>query len=239
MIDAERGTVSPLEALSLAAVWSPDGSRIAQPVMLGGDQAIQTIDPFRAGPATEIVKRSHGRKLPYDWSINGDLLYGVNEDARGALWTAPVAGGKEPVRLAELQSQWTLARFSPDARWFAYTDERGGVPQIFVESNPPGRGHRQISTDGGIDPRWRRDGRELFYIDPRGRMMSVEGKPGEGFDAGAPKELFTFRGMNNAYTTARYDVTGDGQRFLILTPLESTPSDPMNVVQNWTKGFKP
>ncbi|MDZ4801201.1 MAG: hypothetical protein SGI92_23835 [Bryobacteraceae bacterium] len=157
---------------------------------------IQTIDPFRTGPATEIVTGSNVRKLPGDWSLNGDLLYVMNDDGRGVVWAVPVAGGREPVRLAELQSLWAFGRFSPDARWFSYTDERGGVPQVFVESNPPGKGPR-------------------------------------------PKGLFTFRAMNNAYTTARYDVTGDGQRFLILTPLESTPSEPMSVVQNWTNGFKP
>ncbi|MEO8592328.1 MAG: hypothetical protein ABI759_03320 [Candidatus Solibacter sp.] len=165
---------------------------------------------------------------PCDWSANGDLLYVVIENEGSALGTVPVAGGKEPVRLAELQSQWTMAKFSLDARWLAYVDERGGAPQVFLESNPPGRGRRQISTDGGIDPHWRRDGRELFYVDPRGRMMSVEVKLGESIEAGVPQELFTFRHMNNAYMTSWYDVTGDGQRLLIPTPLEGTPSGPMS-----------
>ena len=107
-----------------------------------------------------------------------------------------------------------------------------------MQSFPLGRGKWQISTDGGDQPRWRQDGKELFYVDPLGKMMSVEIKPGEAFEPGPPKPLFTFRGSNNPYSTFRYDVTPDGRKFIILTPVEDTPFDPLNIVLNWTAELK-
>ena len=103
-------------------------------------------------------------------------------------------------------------QFSPDGCWVAYSATETPVAQVYVQSFPPGRGKFQISTDGGDQPRWRRDGKELFYVAPQGKIMSVEIQSRDTFESGAPKPLFTFRGSNNPYGTFRYDVTADGRK---------------------------
>ncbi len=151
-------------------------------------------------------------------------------------------GDRQPLPFLETPAGEREARFSPDGRWVAYTYDENGPPEVFVQSFPPGRGKWQISRGGGGPPKWRRDGKELFYANG-GKLMAVEVKTGaETVEAGAPKLLFEIRGalasLPGAGGAAAFDSTADGQRFLVALPVQETTSTPITVVLNWTADLK-
>jgi hypothetical protein len=138
------------------------------------------------------------------------------------------------------------ARFSPDGHWVAYTsDESGpGQYQIYVQSFPVGAGKFQVSTGaGGRQPRWRRDGKEIFYLAADGKLMAVETQTMPKFEAATPRALFDPR-MSRSRTPALvsfgYDVTADGKRFLVNSALTSPESSAatITVVVNWLAALK-
>ena len=129
----------------------------------------------------------------------------------------------------------TSGQFSPDDRWVAYTSDEGGRPEVYVQQFPAAGGKWPISSSGGVQPRWRGDGKELFYLTLDGRVMAVELKTSPGFDAGVPKELFRARmvlGLTD-FRNFRYAATGDGKRFLIIGAPEETEETAITVVVNW------
>jgi eukaryotic-like serine/threonine-protein kinase len=149
-------------------------------------------------------------------------------------------------RSTELQGQFAPNPQALDGapHWIAYASSETGETEIYVQSFPPG-GSRpvRISSDGGINPRWRADGKELFYFSPDDRLMAVDVKPGSTFEHGAPHELFTARvrlGAMRAYAPQNYDISPDGKRFLIITrpATADVTSPPITVVMNWLAGVK-
>jgi Tol biopolymer transport system component len=125
----------------------------------------------------------------------------------------------------------SVATFSPDSRWVAYASDESGRNEVYVAPFPGPGGKWQVSADGGSWPRWRRDGREIFYMAPDNRLMvaAVEGQ-GSGFQISAVQALFETRARINQ--RAMYDVTPDGQRFLINTIVEQAVQ-PITLVVNW------
>jgi Tol biopolymer transport system component len=126
-------------------------------------------------------------------------------------------------------------QFSPDGKWVAYASNETGKWEIYVTSFPEAQGKWQVSTAGGEQPHWRGDGKELFFLSSDSKMMAVPVTTGAKFDAGVPVPLFqvTPRQQISSRDQFVYDVTRDGQRFLILTPLKNAESQPMSVVLNW------
>jgi Tol biopolymer transport system component len=130
-------------------------------------------------------------------------------------------------------------RFSPDGRWIAYMSNDSGVMQVFVQQFEPGKpasGARwQVSTSGGNAPVWRGDGKELFYFAPDGKLMAVRCRTdGEVFQSDTPALLFE----TAAVAAGGFDVTRDGQRFVLSEPSEQERSQPMTVIVNWQAGLK-
>jgi hypothetical protein len=126
-------------------------------------------------------------------------------------------------------------QFSPDGKWVAYASNETGKWEIYVTSFPDARGKWQISTSGGEQPRWRGDGKELFYVSSDEKMMAVPVTTGAKFDPGTPIMLFQatpHQPVTNADQFV-YDVSRDGQRFLINTPVKQTETAPMSVILNW------
>jgi len=119
----------------------------------------------------------------------------------------------------------------------AYASDESGVYEVYVQSFPSGGGKRQVSTKGGIGPRWRRDGKELLYYGPDGKLIAVEVKGGASFEAGQPRALFELRSGNGVVTEPPYAVTADGKRFLLNTLVDESGGAPLTVVVNWTKGI--
>lgn len=225
-------------------VWSPDRSRI----LFSSNRSGVTNLYQRLATGTgsdEALFKSELPIAPLDWSSDGKfILYTeMSPKTDNDIWLLPLFGDQKATPYLQSEFSETQARFSPDGRWVAYTSNESGNFQVYVQSFPASGGKWQISTNGGGQPQWRRDGKELFFLSPDRKLMAVEVNGEEStFKAGVPKALFEartiptvpFYGFNASY----YVASGNGQRFLVSTLAgESTPT-PLTVVLNWTAGIK-
>jgi eukaryotic-like serine/threonine-protein kinase len=236
------------EAEDSDPVWSPDGRTVAFSSRRDRFAALYVKDS--AGAARE--ERLHeveDIERPTDWSPDGRyLLY--TRGARTALKLWVLADPLDPAkRKAEvyLDTPYSTSegQFAPVSagppRWVAYTsDESRQGYEIFVQSFPAGAGKFQISTGGGTQPRWRRDGKELFYMATDGKMIAVDVKTSPRFEAGIPRVLFESHMSNPiAQTAYRHDVTPDGRRFLLNMQRQTNArAEAITVVLNWPAGVK-
>jgi len=215
-------------------IWSPDGSRIV--FVSNRDGAGNLYQKLSSGSVSEeALLKSSDRKFPNDWSLDGRfILYNqLSPNTQWDLWVLPLFGDRQPFPFLQTKFREIGGVFSPDARWIAYASDESGSYQVYVQSFPPSGGKWQISSEGGSFPRFRRDGKELFYLAANGKLMAVEVKAdASAFEFGVPKPLF------ETHTTDRYAVTADGQRFLINTTLEESTSAPITVILNWTAEAK-
>jgi hypothetical protein len=143
------------------------------------------------------------------------------------------SGEDRPLLQASFNEQG--ARLSPDGRWLAYESEESGQYEVFVRSFPGTGERRQVSKGGGRQPRWRGDGRELFYVSPDRKIVSVEVRPGSTLDAGVPKPLFQTRIRPQIEARNHYDVTSDGQRFIVNSYRSEDAARPITVLAPWRK----
>lgn len=131
-------------------------------------------------------------------------------------------------------------QFSPDGKWVAYSSNESGKWEVYLTSFPEAKGKWQISNGGGLQPRWRGDGRELFYFSPDGKLMAVPVKTDSGFDPGVPVVLFQADEKEPVATSEQmmYDVSKDGQKFLINTQIRNGTTQPMSVLIDWESLLK-
>jgi eukaryotic-like serine/threonine-protein kinase len=238
--DLQHGSTKRLTfdpAQDSSPIWSPDSSQLAFSSNRQSSSNPQTNNVI-------YVKNSDGRQeeklIVYgsginnyanDWSKDGRyILFFRDAD----LWFVTIPDLKSTLFL-KAPSLARNGQFSPDGKWVAYASNETGKWEIYVTSFPDAHGKWQLSHGGGEQPRWRRDGKELFYLSSDGKMMSVPVTTGPNFDAGAPVALFqaTPRQPVPLYDLFVYDVSRDGQRFLIITPLKHAETQPMSVVLNW------
>jgi len=220
--------------------WSPDGSVIL--FTSDRDGGIRRIYRKPAGGAEKEELVSDAAQVNddgIDWSRDGkNVIYdSTNEKGGLDIWVLPMTGDSKPYPLLQSEFAETLARFSPDSRYFAYVSSESGKPEVYVQSFPPSGGKWQVSTGGGGQPHWRRDGKELFYISADKRLMAVPVKLDGTFESGQPTPLFLTL-VSSYLSPDRYDVSADGQRFLMNSPFEETSGSPINVILNWTSTLK-
>jgi len=228
------------QASDLSPLWAPDGSRIVWTSNRDGATNLYQKAASGAGEET-LLWKSEYLKATTDWSRDGRFIIyrQTGPKTKEDIWALPVTGNgvKEPIPLIRTEYSETAGTLSPDGRWLAYTSNETGQYEIYVQRFPDGGGKRQVSNGGGIGPRWRRDGRELFYYARNGeggKLMAARVKSGESLEMGAVASLFEFIGGTQIVGSAPYDVTGDGQRFLINELVETKPNAPLTVVFNWT-----
>ncbi len=125
------------------------------------------------------------------------------------------------------------ARFSPDGRWVSYNSDETGRPEVWVVPFPATGERFPISTAGGVQALWRGDGREIFYLDPAGNLMTVDILHGERFAVGAPRVLFHTGLVNPSPAVEEYGVTADGQRFLIKLPAAGSAPPELKLILDW------
>jgi Tol biopolymer transport system component len=214
-------------------VWSPDGNRIVWISILEGAFSLYQKASFGAGQP-ELLLRSGRQKHPTSWSGNGRfILYQENDPkTKWDVWILPLDGERKPFPWAQTQFNDTNGRFSPDSRWIAWTSDESGSNEVYVQAFQNAGGRWKISTKGGDHPRWRGDGKELFYIASDGKLMAAELKGGAGFDAAEPKPLFDVRSLRAV--GGNYAVVDEGRKFLVVTTLENPNATPFTVVLNWT-----
>ncbi|MGA2606851.1 MAG: hypothetical protein ABSH01_05265 [Terriglobia bacterium] len=236
-------------APDLAPVWSPDGSRVAFAAGRAGGTGIYQKAANGAGKEQVLVGPTEDAKFPNHWSRDGRFLLYTQQDAKTSadLWVLPLTGdgvpSGEPMPFANTEFSEGQGQFSPDTHWIAYASDESGRVEVYVQpfpAPPSGGSKTPVSRDGGNQPRWRRDGKELFYLSLGGKLMAVDVTEGPIFKAGSPKPLFqlpvTSMYDNAALNVFRGDTTPDGKRFLIDTA--KTSSEPLTVVLNWTAELK-
>src|SRR5215469_17130274 len=233
---ASRLTFGP--AVNVYAVWSPDGGRIVFASSRDGPENLYW-KVSSADAAEQALLKSDVRKFPLDWSTDGRYILYVVVDVKTklSLWVLPLSGDRRPFRLFETSFNEDDGRFSPDGKFLAYTSDESGRWEVYVESfrlaTQPHKsaGKWRVSIQGGSQPHWRSDGKELFYLSDDNRIMAVPIEIGSSFVAGIPRQLF------EAHLSREYDVQADGQRFLLLVPATEKSSEPVTVVINWTAGL--
>ncbi|MDQ3254066.1 MAG: protein kinase, partial [Acidobacteriota bacterium] len=221
-------------------VWSPDGSRLVFSSNRAGLPDLYQKAASGAG-SDELLLKSSNAKLPTDWSRDERFILYLTLDPKTKedIWVLPLEGDRQPFPLLQTEFNEAQARFSPNGKWIAYTSDESGTLQVYVQSFPATGAKWPVSTSGGDQPRWRRDGRELFYLAADGKLMAVEVKTEGTFEAGVPKPLFETRIPHVAGPSAiSYAATGDGQRFLVRSAVEQASTTPITVVVNWTAEVK-
>ncbi|HEX5476062.1 MAG TPA: protein kinase [Vicinamibacterales bacterium] len=237
-----RATFDPAD--DVLPVWSPDGSRIVFSSNRGGTQDLY-VERLASGEEDRLLSTPQ-TKLANDWSRDGAwILYGSSDPVTGLdLWAIAPDGKHAPVAVARTPFDEQDGQFSPDGRWVAYQSNETGRPEVWIRPFP-GRGNGiRISTDGGTQPRWRADGRELFYVALDGQLMSCavrldsdDGSP----DVAAPAALFQFSPADEVPERAQYVVMPDGQHFMGVKYPASSPGAggrPLRLILNWTGSEK-
>jgi Tol biopolymer transport system component len=238
LIDLARGTPSRFifsPANNWLPVWSPEGRRIAFTSDQDGPGNLYQKPTSGAADDEQIVKTSE-RKWPSDWSSDGRFIAyaSASPKTRLDLWVLPMEGERKPVPYLQTPFNEDHARFSPDGRFIAYSSDESGRYEVYVQTFPRSGSKWQISTGGGAQPRWRRDGRELFYISPERKVIAVDIKADAStFEVGTPKALFQTRLPGYPNPRNYYDVSADGQRFLMNNLSGEATLTPISVVINW------
>ena len=179
--------------------------------------------------------KTNERKWPGDWSRDGRfLIYTVlSQNTQHDLWILPMTGERKPFPFLQSTSNEEHGRFSPDGHFIAYSSDESGKWEVYVQTFPISGGKWLVSRDGGAQPRWRADGKEIFFIAPDRNLMAADVRlEGSTFEAGAPKALFQTQLISYPNPRNSYAVSADGQRFVIITPLQENTATPITVVTN-------
>jgi serine/threonine protein kinase len=231
----------------LYSAWSPDGARLV--FSSGGPTPLDVYQQAANGSGSEErLLGGGGNKYVTSWSPDGRfVMYHIGNAGSPTgndIWIMPTFGDRKPQPFVQTPFNDTMGRFSPDGRWVAYQSGESGRNEVYVVPFPGPGGKWQVSTGGGQYPRWRRDGKELFFLAGANTVMSatVNGA-GSAFEVGAVQRLFEaplrtngYLGFGSGYV---YDVFPDGQRFLIdkLADEQAAPA-PIQVITNWTSTLR-
>jgi serine/threonine protein kinase/Tol biopolymer transport system component len=228
--DLERDTRTRLTA-GAAPIWTHDGSSIIFGVQKDGVTNMHRLTVDGAGPAERLVSSKYSQSAQAVSPDGGTLVY-IESDAESDsnLWSVRLDGDRKPLPLLRTPAREIFADFSPDGRWLAYVNDASGRYEVYVMRSDGTGERRQVSTDGGEEPRWSARGDELFYRNGE-TWMAVSVTQGATFTAGRPQTLFA--GPFPNVPGYSYDVSPDGSRFLMAR--EATTGNPtqIRVVLNW------
>ena len=222
-------------------IWSPDGSHVAY------NSRMEGLGPGIVRKAADGVGEAemllNGVNFPAEWSPDDRfiLFWRRGEKTRADIWVLPLFGDRKEYPLLNSAFDERDPQLSPNGRWLAYSSDESGRYEIYVQSftadGKVGDEKKRVSTSGGTQPNWRGDGQELFYVAEDGQMISVAVKTiGAEFEYSTPKALFKTRMLG--MSSDEYDVTADGQRFLIGTMIGESTATPPTLVLNWTADLK-
>ncbi len=249
--DFDRAVLTNMtnDGISHAPIWTPDGRHIAFRSWKGGKMTLWWMPGDRSEPPQRLLTKLEGWQQAVSFSPDGrNLIFDQREGlARSsAVWVLPMEGDREPRPFAAAESPEGAGKFSPDGRWVVYCSMESGRGEVYVQPWPGAGPKIQISSEGGMDPVWRRDGKEIFYRNNR-KMMAVAVLTGPPFRAGRPQLLWegdymfgpsSSCGLKGATTTS-YDVSPDGQRLLMIRESDQgLYATKIVVVLNWVEELK-
>ena len=218
-------------------VWSRDDLRVA---FEGNREGAPTLRQKRVdGTTNEEALLALGVAIaPTDWSADGRYIAYVRTLGTAGstdIWALPLFGDRKPIPLVQTRYDETNAVFSPDGRWFAYQSNETGQAEIYVQPFPSTGGTFQVSKNGGTQPSWRRDGKELYFLSRDSQLMAAAVDTTHEFQAGTPAALFAVATLPNSGPAfgRQYAATKDGQRFLVNVVQEPSLAIPLTVVVNW------
>jgi len=242
VLELARGVLSRITSGGgLAPLWSSDGQRIVffrnRAGRNGRDLIVET-PVLSTGKEVVLREPTGDHAHPTDVSTDGRYLIYEGEQEEGSdIWVARLTGDRQATVYAKTATVETQGTLSPDVHWLAYTSDTSGRFEVYVQGFPLPGPRIQVSTEGGHSARWRRDGRELFYLAPDGTLMAVSVRASQPIEFSKPAPLFQFfTSLNQGIPvqTPSYDVTADGQRFIVSAVVRRT--DPsVNVLLNWPR----
>jgi eukaryotic-like serine/threonine-protein kinase len=213
-------------------VWSPSSRELAFTRFVG-----VTAQLFRkdvGGGDERSLFESQVNSYAQQWSADGTSIVFIDQDGKG-LFRVPVSGNVKPQSLLQSPFAKDEFRLSADERWIAYNSLESGRWEVYVASFPSFGNKRQVSTAGGCQAIWRKDGKELFYLTLQGELMAVDVSGGSSLELGVPRPLFQTPILVTPELD-QYAVTGDGQRFILGSPIGE--EEPITVMVNWAAGLK-
>ncbi len=245
LLDLERNirtkfTIGPEDDSD--GIWSPDGTHLIYVTSaLGIKTDLAKKSTVFPGDAETLFHSAGKHMYSSSWSPDGEsvLCTALSAGKSGDLLLIPLGGDHTPRELTQTKHDEGNGRFSPDGKWIAYDSNESGQYEVYVAAFPGPGSKIQVSTTGGTEPRWRADGKELYYFARDNRLMAVEiTMGGSAFDVGKVVPLFQAREVWLPGAAIRYDVSKDGQRFLVFAPVAETTPATISLIVNWTEELK-
>ena len=242
VFDMVRGVKTRLtndEERDIRPVWSPDGDQIAFMTLRSGSMDIFLRRADGSGEATPLLA-TPGSDVLSDWSRDGKLLFHNQANDIGWLELEENGNGRPREQTMETSAAEAVPKLSPNGRFVAYASRESGRSEVYVRPFPEGDGRVTVSSDGGTRIRWSRDGKELFYVNGE-TLFAVEVSTEGEFSIGKMTRLFDHPGLRPGFNYAPYDVSADGERFILVEPITETgetPKPTIRVVENWAEEFR-
>jgi Tol biopolymer transport system component len=239
-----RSTLFAPRASGGGAIWSPDGNRIAFTTSESNDSVLLEKSTSGTGSEKLLFQSDKDRLTPASWSPDGRwvLYVAVNPKSNSDLWVLSLDEHPKAVPFLRTDAAESQAQFAPTpqgaSRWVAFTSNESGRDEVHLRTFPDAQNRQVVSPDGGHSPKWRADGKELFYLAADGMVMAVPISDNP-FRAGAPTPLFHApKGFATLDATGRrgpapWGVTPDGQRFLLVVPVDAGGASTFTVTLNW------
>jgi eukaryotic-like serine/threonine-protein kinase len=244
VFDLTRGTSTRLTFAGSARgfpVWSADGKTVFYASNPKGMSHMYSKAADGSGPERVVLETEETVELPASASSDGRYLVYIKRDIKSEptymIWALPLFGDGKPFPVVQNNFESQFPAVSPDGKWMACQSNDSGRREIYITAFPAGGAKWQVSTNGGTWPRWRRDGKELFFLDPSDKIVSVDvNTSGGAVHLGIPHDLFQTVGIQRDF--GPFDVTADGKKFLLNSGNLKEGTDPFTLVQNWPAELK-
>jgi Tol biopolymer transport system component len=241
IFDLQRGTWTRLtfeSGIQNSLQWAPDGKTVFYASNNGGVNHIYAKAADGSGSVRTILASADASEYPTSLSADGRyLVYGrralTGTQTSNDLWVLPLFGDGKPFPIVQTPFEDNNGAVAPNGKWMAYQNSESGHTEIYITAFPAGGAKWQVSTSGGINARWRRDGKELFFLDAANNLVAVNVDPsGSAVRLGVPHALFPAAGDRR--NGGPFDVTADGKKFIINSGDVKESGEPMTLVLNWT-----